>query len=299
MGFVHPLQLAVLDDEYKSCLEVQNARELADMIQDTSFWTELEAVCSVVKLVKDMAREMEAERPLVGQCLPLWDELKTKVKEWCSKYGIEFGPVEEVIERRFKKNYHPAWAAAFVLDPLYLVKDTSGKYLPPFKFLTPDQEKDVDRLITRLVLREEAHIALMELMKWRSEGLDPLYAQAVQEKQLDPSTGKMRLSNPQSSRLVWETCLSDFKSLGKVAVRLIFLHATSCGFKGSLPLLRRMFAHGRSSTGMDRAQKMLFVQAHSKFERRDFSNEEEKDGDFLAGGDDDVLSEAFVDAPSV
>nr|XP_029123350.1 uncharacterized protein LOC105054783 [Elaeis guineensis] len=299
MGFVHPLQLAVLDEEYKSCLEVPIARELAEMIQDTSFWTELEAVCSVVKLVKDMAQEMEAERPLVGQCLPLWDELKTKVKEWCSKYSIEVGPVEEVIERRFKKNYHPAWAAAFVLDPLYLVKDTSGKYLPPFKFLTPDQEKDVDRLITRLVLREEAHIALMELMKWRSEGLDPLYAQAVQEKQLDPSTGKMRLANPQSSRLVWETCLSDFKSLGKVAVRLIFLHATSCGFKGSLALLQRMYTHGRSSTGMDRAQKMLFVQAHSKFERRDFSSEEEKDADFLAGGEEDVLNEAFVDVPSV
>ncbi|XP_038970713.1 uncharacterized protein LOC103708245 [Phoenix dactylifera] len=300
MSFVHPLQLAVIDEEYKMlCLEVPAARELAEMIQDMSFWTELEAVCSVVKLVKDMAQEMEAERPLVGQCLPLWDELKTKVKEWCSKYSIEFGPVEEVIEKRFKKNYHPAWAAAFVLDPLYLVKDTSGKYLPPFKFLTPDQEKDVDRLITRLVLREEAHIALMELMKWRSEGLDPLYAQAVQEKQLDPSTGKMRLANPQSSRLVWETCLSDFKSLGKVAARLIFLHATSCGFKGNLPLLRRMWTHGRSSAGMDRAQKMLFVQAHSRLERRDFSSEEEKDAEFLAGGEEDVLNEAFVDAPSV
>ncbi|OIW07877.1 hypothetical protein TanjilG_19978 [Lupinus angustifolius] len=74
---------------------------------------------------------------------------------------------------------------------LVLSGDTSGKYLPPFKCLTREQEKDVDKLLTRLASREEAHIVLMELMKWRTEGLDPLYAQAVQMKQRDPVTAEV------------------------------------------------------------------------------------------------------------
>lgn len=294
------LHVVVIDESYKTlCVEDPVALEVAEMIRDVGFWTELEAVHSLMKLVRTMAQEMELERPLVGQCLPLWDDLRAKVREWCAKYNVADGPVERVIERRFKKNYHPAWSAAFILDPLYLMKDNSGKYLPPFKRLKPEQEKDVDKLITRLVSREEAHIALMELMKWRSEGLDPLYAQAVQVKQPDPMTGKMKVANPQSSRLVWETCLSEFKSLGKVAARLIFLHATSCGFKCNWSFLRWVGAHGHSRAGMERAQKMVFIAAHAKLERRDFSNEEEKDAELFANGEDDVLNEVFVDTSSV
>ncbi|XP_039121735.1 uncharacterized protein LOC120258412 [Dioscorea cayenensis subsp. rotundata] len=299
MGNARPLQSVVHDENYKlACAEDSTARELSEMIRDVRLWNELEAVLSLVKVVKSMAAELETERPLLGQCLPLWDDLRSKVKQWCSKFSIDHGVADKVIEKRFKKNYHPAWSAAFILDPLYLIKDASGKYLPPFKCLTSEQEKDVDKLITRLVSPEEAHIALMELMKWRSEGLDPLYAQAVQMKQPDPMTGKMRIANPTSSRLVWETCLSEFKSLGKVAVRLIFLHCTSCSFKSNPSLLRLATTHAppASRTAIDRIQKMIFVAAHSKLERRDFSSEEDKDAELFASErEDDVLNEAFMD----
>ncbi|KAL8089086.1 uncharacterized protein LOC141697140 isoform X4 [Apium graveolens] len=212
------LQLVLLDESYKIVsMEEPLAQEIEEMMRNPHFWNELEAVHSLVKLIKGMAQEIEVERPRVGQCLPLWEDLRVKVREWCSKFHVIEAPVERVIERRFRKNYHPAWAAAFILDPLYLIRDASGKYLPPFKCLTPEQEKDVDKLITRLVSRDEAHVALMELMKWRTEGLDPVYAQAVQIKQRDPTTGKMKIANPQSSRLVWETYLTEFKALGKVA----------------------------------------------------------------------------------
>ncbi|XP_027154610.1 uncharacterized protein LOC113754403 [Coffea eugenioides] len=302
LGYARVLQLVVLDDSYKVvCIEDSVAREVANTIQDVGFWNDLEAVQSLVKLIRGIAQEIEAEKPLVGQCLPLWEELRTKVKDWCAKFSLAEGPVDKIVERRFKKNYHPAWSAAFVLDPQYLMRDASGKYLPPFNCLTHEQEKDVDKLITRLVSREEAHIALMELMKWRSEGLDPLYAQAVQVKQQDPVTGKMRIANPQSSRLVWETCLKEFKSLGKVAARLLFLHATTCGFKCNWSIMRWICLQGHPRACMDRAQKMIYVAAHAKLERRDFSSAEEKDVELFgaAKSADDVLNEVFADANSV
>ncbi|KAL1559762.1 hypothetical protein AAHA92_10068 [Salvia divinorum] len=289
---VGALQLLFSDESYK---EEPATRDVEEMRRNPHFWNEVEAVHSLVKLIKSMAQEIEAEKPRIGQCLPLWEELRVKVKEWCSKFHIAQQPLERIVEKRFKKNYHPSWAAAFILDPLYLIRDATGKYLPPFTCLTSEQEKDVDKLITRLVSREEAHIALMELMKWRSQGLDPVYAQAVQLKQRDPNSGKMRIANPQSSRLVWETYLSEFKSLGKVAVRLIFLHATSCALKLNRPLVR--WAGGGRSR--DRLQKMIFIAAHSKMER--IPNDDDKDAELFAleNGEDDVLNEVFVDTSSV
>ncbi|KAJ4800688.1 F5O11.10 isoform 2 [Rhynchospora pubera] len=294
-----PIQMTLLDESYKPVsTNDQIASELAEMVKDMQFWTNLEAVHALVSLVQDMAREVETDRPLVGECLPLWENLRCKVKEWSSRYNLDEGHARKLLERRFKKSYHPAWSASYILDPLNLEKDASGKYLPPFKYLTPEQEKDVDRLITRMVSREEAHIALMELMKWRAEGLNPLYAQAVQVRETDPLTGKSRVTNPQSRRIVWETCLSELRSLGKVAARLIFLHVTARGFRCNTSMTRLLAAHGPRS---DRAHKLVFVAAHSKLERKDISNDEDRDGELFRIGDDDdddVLHDSFGDAPS-
>ncbi|KAG6493961.1 hypothetical protein ZIOFF_048967 [Zingiber officinale] len=109
----------------------------------------------------------------------------------------------------------------------------------------------------------------MELMKWKSEGLDPFYAQAVQVKQHDPLTGKMKIANPQSHRLVWETCLSEFKCLLKVVVRLIFLHATSYGINRDSSLIQWMHLHSQSEV----ARKIAFITAHSKIAKMNFSSE--------------------------
>ncbi|KAL6321028.1 hypothetical protein AAG906_012009 [Vitis piasezkii] len=267
MSNAQVLQLVVMDESYKViCVEDPAAREVADMIQDVRFWNELDAVHSLVKLIREMAQEIEVERPLVGQCLPLWEELRTKVREWCVKFNIDEEPVEKIVEKRFRKTtIRPGQLHLY----LTLLLDEGYEWEIPS------------------TIQEEAHIALMELMKWRSEGLDPLYAQAVQVKQQDPVTGKMKIANPQSSRLV--------------AVRLIFLHATACGFKCNWSFMRWVCVHGHSRVGLDRAQKMIFIAAHAKLERQDFSSEEEKDAELfaMANGESDMLNEVFADAPSV
>ncbi|CAM6020998.1 unnamed protein product [Sphagnum balticum] len=288
------LQLTVLDESFNlQFSDDQLGRDVTDMVGGVRFWSDLEAVQNLIKIVKVMVSDVEVDRPLVSQCLPLWDDLRGKVKEWCARYDKDETPLQGVIEKRFNKNYHPAWAASFILDPLYLLRDMSGKYLPPFKCLTIEQEKDVDRLITRLVAREEAHIALMELMKWRSDGLDPLYAQAVQVKERDPLTGRMKSVNPQSRRLVWETCLSELKSLGRVAVRLIFLHATSCGLKCNWSLWRWAYQSGNPQHAIEKAEKLIFIASHAKLERREYTNDD-TDQLLFMNGIDRISDEVFL-----
>lgn len=118
------LQSVLLDESCKVVsMEYPLASEVAKMVQDTRLWNELEAAHSPIKLVEDMAQEIEYERLLIGRCLPLWDELRLKIRNWCSNFCVTEGSVEKVVEQRFRMNYHPAWAAAFVLDPLYLIQD--------------------------------------------------------------------------------------------------------------------------------------------------------------------------------
>ncbi|EPS67811.1 hypothetical protein M569_06962, partial [Genlisea aurea] len=305
------LHLVLVDESFKTAsIEEQiPAREFEELMRNPHFWNDLEAVHSLIKLVKSMAQEIETDKSRIGQCLPLWEELRIKIREWCSKFQIPDDSIYALIEKRFNKNYHPAWAAAFILDPLYLIRDATGKYIPPFKYLTPEQEKDVDQLIRRLVPREEAPIALMELMKWRMEGLDPVYAQAVQLKQRDPNTLKMKVANPQSSRLVWETYLTDFKSLGKVAIRLIFLHASSsssrASFRWGSSLVGWVRSNSNSRSGMERVQKLMFVSAHCKQQQQRgtssaVNDNDDKDAEMfgMSNGEDDVMNDVF-DASSV
>ncbi|KAJ7570520.1 hypothetical protein O6H91_01G124000 [Diphasiastrum complanatum] len=283
-----PLELTITDESFKLMYaDDSEARELMEVVLDGRFWTNLEAVLSLVKIVREMVHNMEVERPLISQCLPLWDDLRARVKDWCLRWAVDGSLLEDVIQRRFNKNYHPAWSAAYILDPLYLLKDNSGRYLPPYKSLTEEQEKDVDRLITRLAVREEAHIALMELLKWRSDGLDPLYAQAVQVKDRDPITGRLKTVKPQTRRLVWETCLSEFKSLSKVAVRLLFLHATSYCIKRNWSIWRWAFRNENTKLALDKAEKLIYIASQAKLGQKEILNEGETSGEPFANGDEE------------
>ncbi|XP_057967870.1 uncharacterized protein LOC131157602 [Malania oleifera] len=260
-------------------------RELSDTIEDSKFCENLKSVASLINFIKTSLQEIKEDQPCLGQCLPLWKELKVRIVCWCSNFNIDEKPVMELVNRRFEKNYHEAWAASYVLDPLYLVEDNCGRYLPPFKFLTSEQEKDVVKIIKRLTQNEEAHIALMELMKWRTEGLDSAYAQAVQAKERDPITGKMRLVNPRGNRLIWETYLSEFRVLRQVAARLIFLRATTRKLNCNHLFLSWVHSKNHSKETIERAQKVLFVSSHQRLEKEAFSDDEGKDAELFCSKD--------------
>ncbi|KAI3863471.1 hypothetical protein MKX03_005936 [Papaver bracteatum] len=253
--------------------------ELHVAVRDPKFWRDLECVVCLIKLMRTLMEEIEEEKPCLGQCLPLWEELKSRIKIWCSSFSVEEKPVMELVNIQLSKNYHQAWAASYILDPLYLIEDNCGRYLPPFKYLNSEQEKDVVKIITRLTQNEEEkHIALMELMKWRTKGLDPVYAQAVQAKERDPVTGKMKVVNPCGSRLVWETHLTEFQVLKKVAVRLIFLQATTGSVKMNHTYFKLLCGNSKSgNAAVERAQKLMFVSSNGRLGKKELTYIEEEE----------------------
>jgi hypothetical protein len=103
----------------------------------------------------------------------------------------------------------------------------------------------------------------------------------------------MKSVNPQSRRLVWETCLSELKLLGRVAVRLIFLHATSGGLKCNWSLWRWAYRSGNARFAIEKAEKMIFIASHAKLEHRDYASE---DVELFMNDIDGISDEVFLSA---
>ena len=63
-------------------------------------------------------------------------------------------------------------------------------------------------------------------------------------------------------------------------------------------MTRRLTAPGSSAGSIGRAHRLVFIAANSKLERRDFSNDDDKDVELLTEGDDDMLTETGNVDPS-
>lgn len=62
------------------------------------FWNELGALHSLVWLIKGMDQETEKEKAIIGQCLPLWEELRLKTKDWCAKFHVNENHAHKVFD---------------------------------------------------------------------------------------------------------------------------------------------------------------------------------------------------------
>ncbi|KZV20054.1 hypothetical protein F511_15297 [Dorcoceras hygrometricum] len=112
----------------------------------------------------------------------------------------------------------------------------------------------------------------------------------------------MKIANPPSSRLVWETFLKDFKYLRKVAVRLLFLHATLTGIKGDFSFERLFCEREKTRLGLERAQKLVFVAANIRLDRRDLPGTEEKDTELFGSvgtGDEEMINGSLAETSAI
>ena len=71
-----------------------------------------------------MLQSLEADKPLLSQCLPLWLSVFQHVK--ASAEFQETPTLESVLLKRFNKCYHPAMSAAYLCDPAYYTYDADS-----------------------------------------------------------------------------------------------------------------------------------------------------------------------------
>lgn len=96
-------------------------------ITDMTFISNMESVLRLLQPILAALQSLEADRPLLSQCLPLWLSAVKHVHAWAAS---ELQPVLEmqaVLLKRFAKCYHKGMAAAYLADPVFYVPDPDGQ----------------------------------------------------------------------------------------------------------------------------------------------------------------------------
>eukprot|EP00245_Coleochaete_scutata_P016555 TRINITY_DN776_c0_g2_i1.p1 TRINITY_DN776_c0_g2~~TRINITY_DN776_c0_g2_i1.p1 ORF type:complete len:775 (-),score=150.13 TRINITY_DN776_c0_g2_i1:187-2511(-) len=242
--------------------------------QQKDFWWDAEFAITLAQPIREAIHSVDTERPSLSQCLPLWNSVRARIKEWTQ--SVEFMPQNEgrddrlldLLDRRFQQNYHAAWAVSYLLDPLYAVQQ-ADRCLPPYDQLTVEQKTDVDRLLPKLVAREDTPQVMLELVRWRAEGFPYLYGEGLHKKERDPLTGKDRGVSARTRTMIWETILQHLPHLGRVAARLMTLRASSLGSEQSWQVWKwGKRGDLRSWPAIERAAKIAVIASNSKAEGR-------------------------------
>ncbi|KAK9861151.1 hypothetical protein WJX84_001863 [Apatococcus fuscideae] len=245
--------------------------EMCTTLSNLQLWGDLDSTLNLLLPIRDIVLALQADRPTLSQCLPLWNVIREQAERWGQTCAEDKQIALEVVEKRFQANYHKAWAASYVLDPLYLLPASSNdRWVPPSEKMTAEQQADAETIIKRLAPTDALRAqALVEFTRFRFEGVDPEYARAVQLRQRNPRTNQEEVPNSQVRRVLWESHLAGYTVLSQAAIRLMSLHATACGPRRDgtrWALLHK----GASQITRDRAHKMLLIASQGMLDRKDF-----------------------------
>ena len=147
-----PIKAMLVDDEWDN---VKGGSVNSSVFEKCrgSFWSTAQRVEELIKPVSDAIHLVAADRPLLSQLLRIYNTLVMHAKAWAARPDVPASLSRGVVaafERRFELHYDPAWAAAFLVDPLFAV-NTDGNWGMPFSELTSQQLRDAKVCITRLV----------------------------------------------------------------------------------------------------------------------------------------------------
>lgn len=101
-------------------------QNIHDLITDMSFVADMEQALRLLQPILALLQSLEADKPLLSQCLPLWLSVFRHVKKWAAEELQETPTLASVLLKRFGKCYHKAMSAAFLCDPAFFTYDAEG-----------------------------------------------------------------------------------------------------------------------------------------------------------------------------
>ena len=98
-----------------------------DLVTDMSFIADMEAALRLLQPILALLTSLEADSPLLSQCLPLWLSVFQHVKQWAADEHQQTPTLEAVLLKRFGKCYHQAMSAAFLCDAAFYTFDAESE----------------------------------------------------------------------------------------------------------------------------------------------------------------------------
>lgn len=97
------------------------------LVNDIKFISDMESSLKLLQPILAVLQSLEADKPLLSQCLPLWLSVFQHVKAWAAAELQQTATLEDVLLKRFKKCYHPAMSAAYLCDPAFYTYDADSE----------------------------------------------------------------------------------------------------------------------------------------------------------------------------
>jgi hypothetical protein len=222
--------------------------------------------------------------------LVIWSTLCEHAEAWAKRCPIKSltAGVVQCFNTRRHKHYHPAMAAAYLLDPINW-QPAAGLLLPPFEVLTEqeltvrtkggatktvswDERADAAAVIARISggTLEAVEEELGELMLGKMNTLAVSAAKAA-AKRVELSTdqpGKPTGLQPVAVRKrLWSVALKGTYPLcAKAAERLMSLHVSSAAAERNWSAWKRLYDATRTQLGLEKAKAMISIKNFLKLE---------------------------------
>jgi hAT family C-terminal dimerisation region len=231
------------------------------------FFDEAAALVQLVQPVSDAIHQLESDKPLLSQMLPIWKQLLKHAKDFDDHEGnASRSAVLPLFERRYATHRDKSWPAAFVLDPIHAVK-ADGEWFLPFSELDAKEAEAATRCILQLAGKENLSAVTDELTKMQLAPLPQAMQHALPTltRRTPLPNGKVQLVDSGMRRGWWQTIARPhFPHLSRVAVRLLSFHVTACASERNWSLWGNVYPKCRSNLAIERGGKLVFIKGNDK-----------------------------------
>lgn len=235
------------------------------------FFDEAAALKKLVQPVSDAIHQVESDKPLLSQMLPIWKQLLQHAADFDDHIdNVQRSPVLPLFERRYNTHFDKSWPAAYVLDPVYAYK-IDGEWFLPFSKLSRLESKGAQECFLELGGGEHAEAVEAELVKLQLAPLpEPMWAALpTLTKRTSLPKGKVELADSSMRRGWWQTYGREhFPHLSRVAVRLLSFHVTACATERNWSLWGNVYPKCRSRLALERGEKLVFIKGNDKAAER-------------------------------
>lgn len=256
----------------------------------TYFWENLVLLLELLQPFSDAIHQLEADRPMLGQCHVVLLSLHKHVQDFVAKYkDLRGGNVVLRLKETFQRRYHAlgggmrapiynaAYTAAYMLDPYNAVLDAKGVWQLP-----PVEQEHLQKAIA-LVQRIAGPAASQQMRKLELQGYPSTMGDyvavaaaaegkedAIAAAQPDPASKQKKrklveMVSMQTRINIWEKYGKEpYPDLVNAVIRLLSCHATTCAVERNWSLWGRVYSAARNALGMERSKKMIAICTNSR-----------------------------------
>lgn len=227
----------------------------------------------LISFVCNCIHQLEADRPLLSWLLPTWVKIIRHVRAFEMEHKDndllqDDVSLVDVVRKRFDMHYDRAWAAAYLVDPMFAKQGEQGWYLFKDRELLSGPKHD-DALAFLKELAGPCNAAAVQAEFTRLK-LSPLPAAMakdlptlVHQTPAAEEGGAPFVASAEMRRGWWDVHSVQFPLIATAAIKLLSFHVTSCATERNWSVWGRLCTKTTNRRLLERAAKLVTIMTSS------------------------------------